>query len=208
LPVANPPSATRLLGLELQVLHARNESEIETAFASLVQKRVGAVVVVSDAIFNSRPEQLAALAKRHAMPAVYSLREFARAGGLMSYGTSLAEAYRQAGVHTGRILKGEKPAELPVIQATKVELAINVKTAKTLGVTFPLSLLARAVKSRSHADSLGARWPAVRIILTNPDLRKVAGGRPASRSLPVAGWSSRSAASPGPAAPAWVRARA
>src|SRR5262245_7661151 len=137
-------AAARLLGLKLQLVHARNESEIQAAFANLAEKRVGAVVVVSDAIFNSRPEQLAALAKRHTMPAVYSLREFARAGGLMSYGTSLAEAYRQAGLHTGRILKGEKPEDLPVIQATKVELATNVKTAKALGVAFPLSLLGRA----------------------------------------------------------------
>ena len=136
--------ATRRRGLQLQLLHATNEIEIDSAFAVLTQTRADALVVVSDGFFNSRADQFAALAARHALPAVYSLREFATAGCLMSYGTGLADAYRQAGMHAGRVLKGEKPAELPVIQVTKVELVINVKTANTLGVTFPLSLLGRA----------------------------------------------------------------
>ena len=136
--------ATLTLGQKLEVLHARNETEIEMAFATLVQKRVGALVVVADGLFNSRAEQLAALATRHRLPAIFSLREYVKVGGLMSYGTNLAEAYRQAGVYTGQILKGVKPGDLPVIQLSKVELVINVKTAEMLGISFPLSLLGRA----------------------------------------------------------------
>jgi putative ABC transport system substrate-binding protein len=136
--------ATHTLGVQLQILHARNETEIETVFATLPQKRVGALVIFSDGVFNSRPQQIAALAVRYMMPTSYSLREFARAGGLMSYGTNLSDAYRQAGVYTGRILKGDKPGDLPVFQATKVELIINLKTAKALGLTFPTALLVRA----------------------------------------------------------------
>jgi putative tryptophan/tyrosine transport system substrate-binding protein len=136
--------ATRILGLQLQIANASSEHEIDTAFTTLAQKGVGAVVVVSDALFNSRPDHLVALAARHALPAIYSLREFITAGGLMSYGNRLADAYRQAGVHTGRILKGEKPADLPVVQATKVELVINSKTAQALGLTIPIHLLGRA----------------------------------------------------------------
>jgi putative ABC transport system substrate-binding protein len=126
------------------LMHARNETEIERAFATLVQKGAGALVVVPDGFFNSRPEQFVGLAAQYRIPAIYSVHEFARAGGLMSYGFNNADGFRQAGVYTGRILKGEKPAELPVIQGTKVELVINVKTAKTLGISFPLSLLGRA----------------------------------------------------------------
>lgn len=136
--------ATHMLGRKLEVVHARNETEIERAFATLVQKGAGALVVVPDGFFNSRPEQFVGLAAQYRIPAIYSLHEFARAGGLMSYGFNNADGFRQAGVYTGRILKGEKPAELPVIQGTKVELVINVKTAKTLGISFPLSLLGRA----------------------------------------------------------------
>jgi putative tryptophan/tyrosine transport system substrate-binding protein len=136
--------ATRTLGLQLLILNATTEGEIDTAFTTLAQKGVGALVVVSDALFNSRPDQLAALAARHALPAVYAFREFAWAGGLMSYGPSVADSYHQAGVYTGRTLKGEQPAALPVVQATRVELVINLKTAKTLGLTFPITLLGRA----------------------------------------------------------------
>ena len=136
--------ATRTLGRHLEVLYARDDLEIETVFAISMQKRVDALVVVADAIFNSRREQLVALAARHMLPSIFPFREFAMAGGLMSYGVSFGEGYRQSGGYTGRILKGEKPADLPVIQSTKVELVINVKTAKTLGVSFPISLLVRA----------------------------------------------------------------
>jgi putative ABC transport system substrate-binding protein len=136
--------AARALGLDLQALHARNETEIEQAFATLAQRRAGGLVVVPDGFFNSRPERLATLAAHHMIPAIYSLHEFALAGGLMSYGFSNKDAYRQVGVYTGRILKGEKPADLPVVQSTKVELHINLKTARALGLTFPLTLLGRA----------------------------------------------------------------
>ena len=136
--------ATRTLGLQLHISNASTESEIDTAFMTLAQNGAGGVVVVADALFNSRPDQLVALAARHALPTIYSLREFAEAGGLMSYGTSIADVYRQVGVYTGRILKGEKPADLPVVQATKVELVINFKTARTLGLIIPTPLLGRA----------------------------------------------------------------
>jgi putative ABC transport system substrate-binding protein len=136
--------ATRTLGRKLEVLHARDETEIEMAFATLVQKRVGALVVVSDGLFNSRPEQLVSLAARHKLPAIFPFRHFAVAGGLMSYGANFVDGFRQLGIYTGRILKGEKPADLPVIQLVKIELVINDRAAKTLGISFPLSLLGRA----------------------------------------------------------------
>jgi putative tryptophan/tyrosine transport system substrate-binding protein len=136
--------ATRTLGLQLHISNASTESEIDTAFTTLAQNGASGVVVVADALFNSRPDQLVALAARHAVPTIYSLREFVEAGGLLSYGTSIADVYRQVGVYTGRILKGEKPGDLPVIQATKVELVINVKTARTLGLIIPTPLLGRA----------------------------------------------------------------
>src|SRR2546429_185243 len=136
--------AARTLGVQLHVLHASSEREIDTAFATLVELRAGALVIGADAFFNSRSEQLAALTLRHAVPAIYQFREFVSAGGLMSYGSTVADTYRPLGVLTGRILKGEKPAELPVQQATKVELIINMKTAKAPGLTVPLPLLGRA----------------------------------------------------------------
>jgi putative tryptophan/tyrosine transport system substrate-binding protein len=137
-------SAARTLGLQVHILHAGTERDFEPAFASLIQLRAGALVIGADPLFNSQSEQLATLTVRHAVPAIYQFREFAAAGGLMSYGGSLTDAYRVAGVYTGRVLKGEKPADLPVQQSTKVELIINLKTAKALGITFPLTLLGRA----------------------------------------------------------------
>jgi putative ABC transport system substrate-binding protein len=137
-------AAARALGLQLHVLHAANERDLDTVFATLAQLRVGALVIGTDGFLNSRSEQLAALTMHHAMPAIFQYREFAAAGGLMSYGTSLTNTYRQIGVYTGRILKGEKPSDLPVQQATKVELIINLKTAKLLGLDLPPTLLARA----------------------------------------------------------------
>jgi putative ABC transport system substrate-binding protein len=137
-------AAARTLGLQLHVLRASNERDIDDAFATLAQLRAGAFVISSDPFFNSRAEQFAALALRHAVPTIFQYREFAAAGGLMSYGGSIIDSYRQAGVYTGRILKGEKPADLPVQQSTKVELIINLKTAKALGLTVPITLLGRA----------------------------------------------------------------
>ena len=134
----------RILGLQLQVLHASTEREIDQVFATLVQLRAGGLVIATDPFFLTRSEQFAALALRHAIPSIFQYRAFATAGGLMSYGTSIEDLNRQAGIYTGRILKGEKPADLPVQQATKVELIINLKTAKALGLTVPLPLLARA----------------------------------------------------------------
>jgi ABC-type uncharacterized transport system substrate-binding protein len=137
-------AAAPALGLQVQILKASSDREIDAAFVSLVQSRIGALLVRNDAFFNSRIEQLVALAARHAIPTLYTFREFVVAGGLISYGTSVIEAYRQIGLYTGRILKGEKPADLPVIQATKLELVINLKTAKALGLEVPDKLLALA----------------------------------------------------------------
>jgi putative ABC transport system substrate-binding protein len=132
------------LGQEILILKARTESEIDTAFATFEQMRAAAVVLVNDALFNSRLDQLAAIAARHAIPAISPWREFVLGGGLMSYGISQPDLYRQAAIYLGRILKGDKPADLPVQQSTKVELIVNLKTAKALGLTVPLSLLGRA----------------------------------------------------------------
>src|SRR5262245_177924 len=137
-------AAARTLGLEFHVLHASSEGEIDAAFATLVRLRAGALVIGADALFNSRSEQLAALTVRHRVPAIYQFREFVSTGGLMAYGSTVLDTYRPLGVYTGRILKGEKPAELPVQQATKVELVINMKTAKALGLTVPLPMIGRA----------------------------------------------------------------
>ena len=137
-------SAADTLGLELQVLSASSEHDFDAAFASLIRLRAGGLVISSGSVFLRGMEQLAALTVRHSIPAVYQYREFAAAGGLMSYGPDMTETYRIAGIYTGRILKGEKPADLPVQQVTKVGLHINLKTAKALGLQIPDKLLARA----------------------------------------------------------------
>jgi putative ABC transport system substrate-binding protein len=137
-------AAARKLGLQFHVLHATAVRDLDTVFATLAQLQAGGLVIGGDPFFNSQSKQLAALAIRHAVPAIYQYREFAAAGGLMSYGGSLTDMYRLFGVYTGRIIKGEKPADLPVQQSTKVELFVNLKTARTLGLTVPLPLLARA----------------------------------------------------------------
>jgi putative ABC transport system substrate-binding protein len=137
-------AAASVVGLKVQILKASTGREIDAAFVSLVQARTGALLVGVDALFNNRTEQIVALAADHAIPAMYVFREFVVAGGLISYGTSLIETYRQVGLYTGRILKGEKPADLPVIQVTKLELVINLKTAKALGLQIPDRLLALA----------------------------------------------------------------
>jgi putative tryptophan/tyrosine transport system substrate-binding protein len=137
-------AAAHTLGLQLHVVHAVAERDLDTAFATLGQLRLGGLVICPDPFFSTRIEQLAELTVRHAVPAIYQSREFVAAGGLMSYGAGVADTYRQAGIYVGRILKGEKAADLPVQQVTKVELVLNMKTAKALGLTFPLSLLGRA----------------------------------------------------------------
>jgi ABC-type uncharacterized transport system substrate-binding protein len=137
-------AAAEALGRKLVVVKAGNEREIDTAFATLLNGQVGALSVDADQFFLRRREQLIALAARHMLPAIYSAREFPDAGGLMSYGTVRAEVFYQAGVQTARILKGEKPADLPVQQSTKVEFILNLKTAKALGINMPLPLLGRA----------------------------------------------------------------
>ena len=136
-------AATRKLEAKLLVLKASRERDIDAAFASFVEQRVNAVVVGTDAFFLSRRDQLVGLTARNAMPAIYYVREFAIVGGLVSYGASISDAFRLAGVYTARVLKGEKPADLPVQQTVKLELAINLKTAKALGLNVPPTLLAR-----------------------------------------------------------------
>jgi putative ABC transport system substrate-binding protein len=138
-------AAATVIGLKIQILKAAGtDREIDAAFASLAQARIGALLVGNDPFFSNRVEQIVALAARHEIPAMYSQREFVAAGGLISYGTSLTEHYRQVGLYTGRVLKGEKPFDLPVQQTTKLELIINLKTAKALGLEVPYKLLALA----------------------------------------------------------------
>jgi putative ABC transport system substrate-binding protein len=134
----------RALGLQLHFLNASTEREIESAFEKLTQLDVGGLIVAADIFFNSRSQQFAALTLKHGVPAVHSVRDFAAAGGLVSYGGNISDSHRQAGIYTGRVLKGEKPANLPVQQVTKVELTINLKTAKTLGLNVPNTLIGRA----------------------------------------------------------------
>jgi len=137
-------AAAEALGRRLVVLRASKESELESAFAVLVRDRLGGLIVQNDPFLDSQRERLVALAARGRVPAIYHIREFSEAGGLMSYGASLVEAYRQVGTYTGRILSGEKPAAMPVVRPTKFELVVNLKTAKALGLTIPPSLLLRA----------------------------------------------------------------
>jgi putative ABC transport system substrate-binding protein len=142
--IAEMRAASRTLGLQILVLNASSNDEIDDAFATLAQRGIGALVLTADSFLNSRSQQLAALVLRYALPAISPAREFTVAGGLFSYGTSLVEIYRQLGVYTAKILKGENPAELPVLQSTKIELIINMRTAKLLGLSFPLAVLGRA----------------------------------------------------------------
>jgi putative ABC transport system substrate-binding protein len=138
-------AAARTLGLQMvHVLQASTERDLDSAFSTLVQRRTGGLVISADTFFSGKSVELAALASRHAVPTISPYREFVTAGGLMSYGGSVTELYRLVGVYTGRILKGERPADLPVQQVTKVELVINLKTAKALGLTVPTSLIGRA----------------------------------------------------------------
>jgi len=142
--VKDAQASAAAIGRQLEILAAGTNREIDAAFASLVQKRANALLIGPDVFFTNRRVQLATLTVRHGIPAVYAFREFAEAGGLMSYGTSNTERDRQVGVYTGRILKGEKPADLPVLQPTKFEFVINLQTARTLGLEIPPALLARA----------------------------------------------------------------
>jgi putative ABC transport system substrate-binding protein len=142
--VRDVQDAARSLGQHIIILNASSDEEIERAFASLAEHRIGALLVGSDVFFYRRRAKVVTLAARHSVPAIYQWREFAAAGGLMSYGTDLGDAYRQVGIYAGRILRGAKPADLPVQQSTKVELILNLKAARALGVTFPLPVLGRA----------------------------------------------------------------
>jgi putative ABC transport system substrate-binding protein len=137
-------AAARMLGKELIVLAGRNEREIESSFAAMAERQIGAVAVTADGFLISRQDQIVALAARYAMPAMYPLSQYVTAGGLMSYGANLRDAFRQTGIYVGRILKGTKPADLPILQPTKLEFVINLKTAKTLGLEVPPKLLALA----------------------------------------------------------------
>jgi putative tryptophan/tyrosine transport system substrate-binding protein len=137
-------AAARTLGVQLQVLHASTEDDLDAVFVKLVELQVGGLVIGTDSLFNTRKERLAALSVRYRVPTIHQYREFAAAGGLMSYGSDTSELSREVGVYTGRILKGDKPADLPVQQATRVELVVNLNTAKMLGLVLPQSILVRA----------------------------------------------------------------
>jgi putative tryptophan/tyrosine transport system substrate-binding protein len=136
-------AAARAIGLQIQVFSASATDEVDVAFAAILRERMHALLSIPDAYLNTRRVQLATLAARHALPTAYPLRDYVEAGGLMSYGTSLADAQRQVGIYTGRVLKGEKPADLPVVQPTKFELVINRSTAKAIDLDVPATLLAR-----------------------------------------------------------------
>jgi putative ABC transport system substrate-binding protein len=138
------PDAARAIGQQIVILEANNDRDIDAAFAALVKRRIGALLVAGDPLFSNRRDQIVALAARDSIPTIYYFRDFAAAGGLMSYGANLSDVFRQLGIYTGRILKGEKPSDLPVMQPTKFELVVNLKTASSLGLTVPPSLLALA----------------------------------------------------------------
>jgi putative ABC transport system substrate-binding protein len=142
--LADVEAAVQKFGQQLIILKAGNDTEIDSAIAGLAERKVGVLLVSADPLFLARREQLVALVARYAIPSIYEWRQFAEAGGLMSYGINLADAYRQAGVYVGKILKGAKPGDLPVLQPTKFELVINLKTAKTLGLTVPNTMLVAA----------------------------------------------------------------
>jgi putative ABC transport system substrate-binding protein len=137
-------TTAREVGQQLSVFHASTEGQLEPAFATMAQRGANGLIVTSDPFFASRREQLVLLAERYAIPSIYEWREFASDGGLMSYGASLKDASRRLGIYAGQVLKGDKPAEMPIEQSVKIELILNMKTAKSLGVTFPLTLLGRA----------------------------------------------------------------
>ena len=142
--LADIREAARTTGKDLRLLNVSNDNDLHAAFATMVREQIGGFLVANDAFFVGRREQIVAMAARHAIPAMYFLREFAAVGGLMSYGNSLADAYYRVGIFAGRILRGVKPDDLPVEQATKIELVLNLKTAKALGLTVPSSMLGRA----------------------------------------------------------------
>jgi len=137
-------SAARSFGIDLHILNTSTEHDFDRVFARLTDLRAGGLVIGADSLFSRRAKQLAALTVQHAVPAIYQIREFAAAGGLVSYGSNIAETHRLVGIYAGRILKGDKPADLPVQQSTKVEMYINLKTARALGITIPLPLSGRA----------------------------------------------------------------
>lgn len=142
--VQDAHAAASTLGLQVRVVNASTSDEIDLAFTTLLRERPDALLLINDPLFSSQAARIVQLAARHAIPAFYSLREFPEAGGLMSYGTDIADVYRQMGVYTGRVLKGTKPADLPVVQSTKFEFVLNLKTARALGIEVPANLLARA----------------------------------------------------------------
>jgi len=142
--IAELKSAGHALGQDIQIVNASSEQQLDAAFASMAQSHVGALLVAADPFFNTRRDQIVSLAARYSIPAVYEQRAFTAAGGLMSYGTNIADGYRQAGIYVGRILKGERPGNLPVVQSTKFELVLNLKAAKVLGLTLPPGILAIA----------------------------------------------------------------
>src|SRR5262249_17289919 len=133
-------SAAPKVGMQVQVFQAGNDSDIETAFAAILEQRVDALIVQDDPFFTSRRDRLISLANRHALPAMYPFRDFAVAGGLVTYGADIAEIFRETGIYTGRVLRGQKPSDLPVLQPTKFDLVINLKTARALGITVPIML--------------------------------------------------------------------